>query len=197
MKKVGLTGGIGSGKSTVSQAFTSLGIPVYCSDIRSKMLVASDERIISGLKKILGNDIYSPTGELDKRQMASEIFTNKEKLACVNSLIHPIVNEDFANWTEEQKKLGAPYVINEAAIMIENGSYKLLDHIIIVTAPLELRIQRCIERDHVDRQAIEQRINNQMPENEKLSFANDILVTDDKHFILPQILEIHERLKQQ
>lgn len=196
MKKVGITGGIGSGKSTVSQAFQSLGIPIYCSDIRSKMLVANDTRIISGLKKILGDDIYSSTGQLDKRRMAAEIFTDKTKLERVNSLIHPIVNENFALWAEQQEQNGAPYVINEAAIMIENGSYKLLDHIIIVTAPLELRIQRCIERDHAERTAIEQRINNQIPENEKLSYADDIIITDDRHFILPQILEIHERLKQ-
>lgn len=194
MIRIGLTGGIGSGKSTITQLFNTLGVPVYIADIRSKELTQNNTEIRNGLKSLLGDDIYGADGLLDKKRMAQMIFGDKDLLAKVNALIHPIVHHDFDMWAVEQEKKGACYVVNEAAIMVENGGYKRMDKLIVVTAPIEQRIERTMARDNATREQVEARINNQMPDEEKVKVADHVIVTDDKHFILPEILEIHKQL---
>lgn len=195
MIKLGITGGIGSGKSTITQMFRIIGVPVYVSDERSKYLSQTNSEIIAGLKQILGDDIYDEMGHLDRKRMASVIFADKEKLQKVNALIHPIVNRDFIEWTEEQKSKGVPYVVNEAAIMIESGSHKLMDKLLVVTAPVEQRVERVMKRDGVGEQQVKSRINNQMSDKEKVEIADYVIVTDDHHFIMPEILALDEELR--
>lgn len=195
MIKLGITGGIGSGKSTITQMFHVIGVPVYVSDERSKYLSQTNSEIIAGLKQILGDDIYDEMGRLDRKRMASVIFADKEKLQKVNALIHPIVNRDFIEWAEEQKSKGVPYVVNEAAIMIESGSHKLMDKLLVVTAPVEQRVERVMKRDGVGEQQVKSRISNQMSDKEKVEIADYVIVTDDHHFIMPEILALDEELR--
>lgn len=193
MKRIGLTGGIGSGKTTIAQAFAVLGVPVYNSDSRAKWLTENDKRIIERLMQIIGPEVFV-NGHLNKRLMASVIFADRQKLTEVNQLIHPIVFEDFDRWAKSQESAGAKYVINEAAILIENNAYKRLDELILVCAPTETRIERTMIRDNMSRKQVEERIANQSTDEEKRPFASEIIVTDDRHLVVPQILDIHKRL---
>lgn len=195
MKRIGLTGGIGSGKSTIAKAFKVLGVPVYNSDTRAKWLNENDQRIIAGLKILLGEKVYSPNGKLNKTYMASRIFSDKKLLRKVNELIHPIVNEDFASWCKEQEAKGVKYIINEAALLVENSSYQKYDYLIVVCAPYEDRIKRTMKRDNLTLKQVEERIKNQLSDEEKKNVANEIIYTDDKHFLIPQILEIDNKLR--
>lgn len=195
MIRVGLTGGIGCGKSTIAEAFKVLGVNVYNSDMRAKWLNENDVRIISGLKELLGNEVYTPQGKLNRSYMASRIFTDKELLSKVNALIHPIVEEDFELWCEDKRCKGARYIINEAALLIENGSYKRYDYVIVVSAPYEERILRTMMRDGMSREQVMERINNQMSDEAKERVADEVIYTDDKHFIIPQILKIDKTLR--
>lgn len=195
MKRVGLTGGIGCGKSTIAEAFKVLGVAVYNSDTRAKWLNENDERIVKGLMNLLGEETYDSEGKLNRGYMASRIFSDRELLDKVNKLIHPIVSEDFELWCAEQKRSGAKYVINEAALLIENGTYKQYDYLIVVCAPYEERILRTMQRDNTTREQIESRIRNQMSDEEKQQVADEVIMTDDKHFLIPQIIEIDKKLK--
>lgn len=195
MIRVGLTGGIGCGKSTIAEAFKVLGVNVYNSDTRAKWLNENDVRIISGLKELLGNDVYTPQGKLNRSYMASRIFTDKELLSKVNALIHPIVEEDFELWCEDKRCKGARYIINEAALLVENGSYKRYDYVIVVSAPYEERILRTMMRDGMSREQVMERINNQMSDEAKVRVADEVIYTDDRHFIIPQILKIDKTLR--
>jgi len=195
MIRVGLTGGIGCGKSTIAEAFKVLGVNVYNSDMRAKWLNENDVRIISGLKELLGNEVYTPQGKLNRSYMASRIFTDKELLSKVNALIHPIVEEDFELWCEDKRCKGARYIINEAALLVENGSYKRYDYVIVVSAPYEERILRTMMRDGISREQVMERINNQMSDEAKVRVADEVIYTDDRHFIIPQILKIDKTLR--
>lgn len=195
MIRVGLTGGIGCGKSTIAEAFKVLGVNVYNSDMRAKWLNENDVRIVSGLKELLGNEVYTPQGNLNRSYMASRIFTDKELLSKINALIHPIVEEDFELWCEDKRCKGAHYIINEAALLVENGSYKRYDYVIVVSAPYEERILRTMVRDGMSREQVMERINNQMSDEAKVRVADEVIYTDDKHFIIPQILKIDKTLR--
>lgn len=195
MIRVGLTGGIGCGKSTIAEAFKVLGVNVYNSDMRAKWLNENDVRIVSGLKELLGNEVYTPQGNLNRSYMASRIFTDKELLSKINALIHPIVEEDFELWCEDKRCKGARYIINEAALLVENGSYKRYDYVIVVSAPYEERILRTMIRDNMSREQVMERINNQMSDEAKVRVADEVIYTDDKHFIIPQILKIDKTLR--
>ena len=144
MKIVGLTGGIGSGKTTVAHMFASQGIPVYNSDERAKELMVSSKELVNGIKSLLGEDAYTED-ELNRGYVARRVFTDKALLQSLNDLVHPAVRNDFDDWTSEQN---APYVIQEAAILFENGAYEKFDSMILVTAPKMLRLKRIMQRDH-------------------------------------------------
>lgn len=187
---VGITGGIGSGKSTVSKIFKALGSPVYNSDIRSKTLLNTNAELKNRLVAVFGNKIYTTTG-IDRSYFASVIFNNKDLLDQSNRIIHPFVKKDFEDWVRTQT---AAYVIKESAILFETGIYKQLDKTILVTAPEKLRIKRVINRDQIPVKVILERIKNQWDDAQKESLADFVIRNDEKHLLLPQVLEIHKVL---
>ena len=190
MKKIGITGGIGSGKTYVSEVFFSLGIPVFNADVESNRLIRSSEKLKSLLKDSFGHDIYT-NGILDKKKLASIVFSDKEKLENLNSIIHPIVKQKFKDWC---KQLNSSYVIKEAAILFESSSDKGLDAVICVSAPLNIRIDRAIKRDGSSEKEIKNRIENQISQEEKENLSDYIIVNDGVQSLLPQILKIHQLL---
>ncbi len=193
MKIVGLTGGIGSGKTTISRVFASLGVPVYNADGRGKWLSDNNRVIVNGLKTLFGDDIYGD-GKLDRPRLASIIFNDKELLQKVNSIIHPVVYEDFTAWAHQHSQY--PYVIKEAAILIENGGYKSVDKLVLVVAPEDVRIARVMRRDRMGEEQVRDRIKNQMSDKEKLQFADFVVYCDDNHLVISQVLNIHNEMIQ-
>lgn len=189
---VGLTGGIGSGKSTVASVFNQLGVPVYEADLWARNLIDRDD-IQSALVELMGEGILS-SGVIDRKKMASLIFNDKALLARVNGLIHPAVATHFKNWYREQQ---SPYVIREAAILFESGSYKDCDKVIVVHAPLEMRIQRVMERNGISREEVMERVNNQWPEEDKLRLADYVVYNDLSRSVIKQSISIHEDIIRQ
>lgn len=190
MKKIGITGGIGTGKTYVSEVFFSLGIPVFNADVESKRLIRSSDKLKSLLKDSFGDDIYT-NGLLDKKKLASIVFSDKEKLENLNNIIHPIVKQKFIDWCKLQN---SSYVIKEAAILFESSSDKGLDAVICVSAPLNIRIDRAVKRDGSSEKEIKIRIENQISQEEKENLSDYIIVNDGVQSLLPQILKIHQLL---
>ncbi len=187
MKIVGLTGGIGSGKSTVSELFQVYGIPVYDSDSQSKLLCETDSELIIGLKKLFGDEVYLQNGRLNRPLMAKVIFNDKSLLQASNNLIHPAVSKDFTSWTLKQT---APFVVQETAILFEAGLEKRYDAILCVTAPEELRIQRACSRSSQEKEAILDRMRNQLPEEERVRRSDYVLINDEQTPLIPQLEEL-------
>ncbi len=188
---IGLTGGIGSGKSTVRRVFASMGIPTYDADGEAKKIMISDEALIAGIKELLGNESYTNTGELNKGYISKQIFNNKNLLEKMNALVHPVVKAHFRRWANLQD---APYVIKEVAILYEAGFDKETDSVIAVSAPEDVRIARVCKRDNTNPEAVRARIRNQMSEAEKIKRSEYHIINDGKTAILPQILEIHQKI---
>lgn len=187
-KRIGITGGIGTGKSFVSSIFKTMGVPYYDADKEAKSLMQNSVTIRESLFQLFGNQVYLEDGTLNRKWLASQVFNNQEKLSQLNSVVHPAVIAAGIEWEEKQS---APYILKEAALLFESGSYKLLDQIIVVTAPIEARIARVMKRDNVDRQQVLGRMKNQMSEEEKILKADFIIVNDGLVPLLPQILKIH------
>lgn len=190
MKKIGITGGIGSGKTYVASVFQSLGIPIFNADIQAKKIMTSSRKLIKLVKEEFGNDIYKDS-DLNKEKLASIVFSDSDKLQKLNSLVHPIVKEVFNNW---YKKQTSPYVIKEAAILFESNSHIGLDAVICVSAPLELRMKRLLNRDNYSEKEIKKRIENQISQEEKQKLSDYIIVNDEKELLLPKIIRIHKEL---
>lgn len=192
MKKplqIGITGGIGSGKSIVCRIFHTLGVPVYDADSRAKSLMTTDGILITQIKKEFGVLSYDIDGSIDREYLA-QAFQDKKKLSLLNSLIHPRVAQDYNQWMKEQKYA---YVLKEAALLFEAKSHTTLDKIIVVSAPEGLRIKRVLHRDpHRTRQQVMDIIHNQLQEEEKLKLADFVLINDDTALITPQVLKLHE-----
>ncbi len=188
MKKIGITGGIGSGKTYVSKVFDSLGIPVFNADTEAKKLMSSSSELIQSIKYEFGNDIFDDY-ILNTKKLASLVFSDTEKLRKLNSLVHPIVRQEFLRWQVKKK---STYVIKEAAILFESDSYKGLDAVICVTAPINLRIDRVKLRDGYSYREIKNRIENQISQEEKENLSDYIIVNDGVKSLLPQILRIHQ-----
>ncbi len=169
MFKVGITGGIGSGKSTVSGIFSQWGIPVYNSDDRAKWLLSNDVDLMDQIKKLFGQESYS-NNKLNRAHIANIVFQNHDLLKQLNAIVHPLVKIDFENWLLLQKK--EPLVIKEAAILIESGAYKELDILIVVFANKEIRIKRVMNRDNVAKEDVEKRMETQLSDSERLKFAH-------------------------
>ena len=187
--KIGITGGIGSGKSTVCKIFEHLGIEIYNSDAAASHLMNTHTVIIDELTKKYGNNIYLPTGFLNKTMLAGIIFNNKQELNFVNQLTHPIVKEDFEN---RVLNTTSPYLIKEAAILFESGAYKQVDKIITVFADKELRIKRVITRTGMKRKEVISRMNKQLDENEKASRSDYVIYNNDKNMLTNQVLKLHQ-----
>lgn len=191
MIKVGLTGGIGSGKTYVSNLFQQKDIPIYNSDERGKFLMNNDSQVKLNIIDLFGSQAYNNSG-LNREYIAEIVFSDKNKLAKTNSIIHPAVQKDFENWTKKHNSY--PYIIKEAAILIESGAYKQLDYIIVVSAPLNIRIERIAKRDNMTLEAINFRMLNQMPDNERLKYANFTIENDGIMLVDKQVDEIHNSL---
>lgn len=191
MIKVGITGGIGSGKSLVCQVFTKLGAPIYDADSAAKRLSESDPGIMDNLTALLGRDIYSG-GLLNRTKMAALIFNDKSLLEKVNQIIHPKVAEDFLLWCRD--KTHHAYVIQESAILFESKVYMLFDKYITVTSPEDVRIQRILLRNEMTLDKIRAIINNQLTDPEKTARSHYVIDNDGIKPILPQILRLHREL---
>ena len=191
MLKVGITGGIGSGKSTVCRVFTTLGIPVFNADDAGRYLMDTDEKLKESIRHLLGSDSYL-NGKPDRTRIASIVFSDPAKLTLLNELVHPATIQYAEQWMKEQI---APYIIKEAAIFFESGSYKSMDVMVGISAPPELRIQRAMGRSGSTRQEILNRISRQMDEDEKMKRCDYIIVNDEQTAIIPQVLELHKILK--
>lgn len=191
MIKIGITGGIGSGKSIISHLLQVMGIPVYISDDEAKRLMVTDSYIRNELIQLFGEDVYK-NGILDKTLIADYLFRNPENRKRINNIVHPRVKEDFRYWAE--KLSGNKIVAIESAILIEAGFMEEVDKLIMVYAPVEIRIARTVARDNTTREAIQRRINNQMNDDEKKLLADYVVLNDGKNPVIPQIENILREL---
>lgn len=192
--KIGITGGIGVGKSVVSLIFKQLGIPFYDADARAKWLIMHHPTLVEAIKLYFGEEAYLENGELNRRYLAEKVFINNDKIQLMNSLVHPKVGEDSAQWFEENKGKSS-YTLKEAALLYESGGYKGLDKMIVVTAPIEIRIDRIKIRDpQRSTEEILGIISKQMPEEEKIKKADFLIHNDGTRLVIPQVLDLHHQL---
>jgi len=191
MKKIGITGGIGSGKTTVSRIFEVLGVPVYRSDERARELSNTDEKIQQLISRLLGQESILPNGELNRAFVAEQVFNNHSLLKMLNEIIHPRVEQDFNDWSIRQT---SDWILKEAAILFETGNAKKLDKIVVVDAPDELCIERVMRRNGISRNAVIERMNAQWPREERLKQADYVIVNDNIHAVIPQVLDLFNTL---
>lgn len=192
MLKVGVTGGIGSGKSTVCRMFGVLGIPVFSSDDEGKRLLAEDPDVHNALISAFGADIFV-NDVLDRKALGVLVFNDSVALGRLNAIVHPAVRASFIAWAEKQQAL---YVINEAAILVETGAYKQLNHLIVVAAPEKQRIAWVINRDGASEEQVRARMRNQTDDETRKAAAHSTIVNDGKTLLIPQVLAVHELLLQ-
>lgn len=189
--KIGITGGIGAGKSTVCKVFAALGIPVYDADSRAKLVLVEDSVLREEIKRYFGEQAYLEDGSLNRSWLAAQVFDKPEQLKMLNGLVHPRVRLDFEQWYAHQQ---APYILKEAALLFESGAYKALDAIITVTAPEVLRLRRTLMRDTArSRSQVEAIMHRQLPEEERVSRAQFRLINDEHSLVLPQVLRLHRQ----
>lgn len=189
--QIGVTGGIGSGKSVVCKIFAQLGIPVYDADSHAKALMTTDGILVSQIKKEFGDLSYHADGSLNREWLSQHVFSNEARLEKLNSLVHPRVAVDYENWVGMQTEV--PYVLKEAALLFESGSFRLLDKIIVVSAPEAIRQERVLKRDkHRTVEQFREIVEKQLPEEEKLKRADYIIVNDDVTPVIPQVLKLHQ-----
>jgi dephospho-CoA kinase len=191
MLRIGLTGGIGSGKSTVCRVFETLGIPVYYADDAAKKLMNTNDELKKSIITHFGKESYNNEG-LNRKYLASIVFNNKEKLDLLNSLTHPITIIDAQNWIKSQK---SPYIIKEAALLFESGAAENLNYIIGVFAPENLRIKRVVKRDHLTVDDVMKRINRQIEEDIKMKLCDFIISNDEQELVIPQVLELDKKFR--
>jgi dephospho-CoA kinase len=190
--QIGITGGIGSGKSTICKIFTCLGVPVYDADSRAKSIMTTDGILIEQIKKEFGDLVYLPDGSLDREYLSRVIFENQEKRSLLNQMVHPRVAADTDRWLDQNRE--ATYVVREAALLIESGAYLRVDKVLLVTAPEELRIKRVLARDpHRLREEVVKIMATQLPEEEKKKVADVVVYNDETQLLVPQILHLHSQ----
>jgi dephospho-CoA kinase len=188
--KLGVTGGIGSGKTSVCRVFTALEVPVFSADPEAKRIMENDKGIMQRINSIVGKNLYI-SGNLDRGSLASLIFNDHSLLEKVNSLVHPIVLDNFKKWEQEQT---APYVIMEAAILFESGASKLVDKIAVVVAPIGERVNRVIHRNNLSREQVMERMRNQIDDKTRIKLSDYIIYNSENDMIIPAILKIHEEI---
>lgn len=194
MLKIGITGGIGSGKTTVCKIFETLGIPIYYADEQARRLMVEEPALVQSIRQLLGEEAYTDSGQLNRAYIAQRVFHDKSLLQQLNQLVHPAVALDGLRWHEAQTD--APYTLKEAALLIESGSYQQLDYLIVVAAPEVLRLERVMLRDQVDSAAVQARMKQQIPESEKIALADFLIENDGQHPLIPQVMAIHQQLLQ-
>lgn len=192
--KVGITGGIGAGKSTVCRIFEKFGTPVYYADQRAKKLMNSDPVLKKKIRQAFGWDTYDKNGKLDRHYLAKIVFNNQKLLSALNHIVHPAVLEDYQIWVKRCAYDGYPYSIKEAALMFETESYKQLDRIIVVTSPIDMRIERIMKRDHMKREEVLKRMKNQVSDRERLEKADYVIRNSGEFSLIEQSLAIHRDL---
>jgi len=190
MLKIGVTGGIGSGKTMVCNVFEVLGIPVYYTDLRTRNIQIYDQDVVAGIKTLFGENAYSSPTQLNRELIAQNVFKDEYKLAKLNALVHPKVFEDFQMWLQQQAP-DCPYILKESALTFETGFNKKLDKVIVVIANEKTRIKRVLERDSFRTEAdIKGIIDSQMLESEKVKMANFTLVNDEMELLVPEVLKL-------
>jgi dephospho-CoA kinase len=189
--KVGIAGGIGSGKTMICNVFKVLGIPVYNADLEAKLIMNKSDQLRLAIIQEFGVEAYSD-GVLNKEFLAAQVFNDAEKLTQLNRIVHPAVIQAAEDWADAQT---APYSLKEASILFESGSYKKVDYSILVTAPIEIRIARVMERDQVSREQVLARMNNQMSDEEKTKLADFVIINDGITAIIPQVMALHHRFQ--
>jgi dephospho-CoA kinase len=190
MLKIGITGGIGSGKSTVAKLFEVLGIPVYYADDAAKQLMNDNEVLKQQIQKEFGEEAYT-NGKLNRKYIADIVFANPEKLELLNSLVHPATLQDADEWMNKQT---TAYTIKEAALIFESGAQEQLDYVIGVYAPTPLRIQRTMQRDNISREEVMARMNKQIDETIKMRLCDFVITNDEQQMIIPQVIQLHQKL---
>lgn len=193
MLKIGLTGGIGSGKSSVAGIFNVLGIPVFDADTQARLVMENDEQLAFSIRSVFGEETYVD-GKLDRPFLANLVFDNPYKLEQLNALVHPATITAANNWIQQQK---AAYIIKEAALLFEAGTAANLDYIIGVYAPKHLRIKRVMERDNVTREQVLARMSRQINEDIKMKLCDFVLVNDEQELLIPQVLRLHYRFAEE
>lgn len=193
--QVGLTGGIGSGKSIVAKIFSLLGIPIYDADTEAKKLMATDNELMVDIKQAFGEEAYNKDGDLNRVYLSQQVFNNSEKTVLLNSLVHPRVGNHYQEWVEQHAK--SSYIIKEAALIYESGSYKQLDKVITVFAPKALRIARTLKRDpQRTREDAEAIIDKQWDDAIKMERADHVIFNDDSQLVIPQVLSLDQIFRQ-
>lgn len=197
MLRIGITGGIGSGKTTVARIFEVLGIPVYYADDAAKRLMNEDEELQQKIIENFGPEVYE-NKQLNRTKLASLVFNDPQKLALLNTLVHPATIADAENWMKnighENNSSEIPFAIKEAALLFESGAQKNLDYVIGVNAPYKLRLQRAMKRDKLTKEAVESRLNKQMDETKKMNLCNFIITNDEEQILIPQVEELYRKL---
>lgn len=191
MLKIGITGGIGSGKTTICRIFETLGIPVFYADTVAKQIMVTDEILVSGVKEAFGAESYTAAGTLNNKHIAGIVFNNALQLAKLNELVHPAVFRAFDNWVN-QVPATVPYILKEAALLFESGSYKMCDHNILVIAPEETRLHRVMERDGVTEEQVRARMDKQLPDQEKIKLADHIIYNNETDSLIIQVTRLHQ-----
>ena len=189
--KVGIAGGIGSGKTIICHVFKVLGIPVYNADLEAKLIMNKSDQVRLAVMQEFGDEAYS-NGLLNRAFLAAQVFNDAAKLAQLNRIVHPAVIQAAEDWADAQT---APYSLKEASILFESGSYKKVDYSILVTAPIEIRIARVMERDQVTREQVLARMNNQMSDEEKTKLADFVIINDGVTPIIPQVMALHHQFQ--
>ncbi len=192
--KIGITGGIGAGKSTVARVFQALGVPLYDADSAAKRLMQQHTALKAAISEAFGAESYTLEGQLNRAYLAQRVFPDPAALEMLNGLVHPKVAEDYAQWDADQHAQGAPYTLKEAALLFETGSHRQLDAVVLVTAPDALRLARVLQRDpQRDRTQVEAIMAQQMPEAEKQQHTQWKIVNDEEQLVIPQVLALHKR----
>jgi dephospho-CoA kinase len=191
MLKVGITGGIGSGKTTICRIFETLGIPVFYADTVAKEIMVNDAILIKGVKDAFGEESYLPGGILNNKHIAGIVFNNADELAKLNALVHPAVFRAFDNWVTKLPK-DVPYILKEAALLFESGSYKMCDKNILVTAPLVLKLARVTKRDGVTEDQVKARMDKQFTDEKKIKMADYLINNNETDSLITQVMELHQ-----
>jgi dephospho-CoA kinase len=191
MLKVGITGGIGSGKTTVCRIFETLGIPVFYADTAAKQIMVEDVLLMEGIKNTFGKESYFDDGVLNNKHIANIVFNNTEELAKLNALVHPAVFRAFDSWTAALPA-DTSYVLKEAALLFESGSYQLCDLNILVVAPEKLKLDRVMQRDGVSADAVKARMDKQFTDRQKLKLADHIVQNNESESLIEQVLRLHQ-----
>lgn len=191
MLKIGITGGIGSGKTTICKVFETLGIPVFYADTVAKDIMVSDEILVAGVKNAFGAESYTQEGILNNKHIAGIVFNHADQLAKLNSLVHPAVFRAFDNWVEQVPDT-VPYILKEAALLFESGSYKMCDQNILVIAPTEIRLQRVMQRDGLTEEQVRARMDKQLSDEEKTKLADQIIYNNETDSLIIQVNRLHQ-----